>query len=288
MNNQNGIALFTDLDGTLLQSDRKASERSLRTLEELGRRGIWRAVVTGRSFFSAKTVLPDSFPIDFLVTSSGAGVFDFRDLTLVGSHALPEAAVRRVMEYLISERFDFMVHAPVPDNHTFEYLEHGAHNPDFLRRCQFNAQFCQELDPEHPRYKDASQFLVVCPEVADPVGTHQKLSQALSDLTVIRTTSPSDHRSTWFEIFPAHVSKAQASTWLCGHLGVDSERSLAVGNDYNDADLLEWCGFSFVVGNAPDPLKEQFSVVSDHNSDGFSEAIEQWLGSVASGVGDGG
>ncbi len=277
------LALFTDLDGTLLQSDRKASERSLETLKSLGRKNIWRAVVTGRSLMSARTVLPDTFPIDFLVTSSGVGIFDFRDQTLVESHALSAGAVRLVADHLIDTGFDFMVHAPVPENHTFEYWEQNEHNPDFLRRRQYNAEFCQPLDPGSPRHSRASQFLVVCPREADPWRTHDALSNALPDLTVIRTTSPSDHQSTWFEIFPRHVSKSRSAARLCERLGADAERSAAVGNDYNDSDMLQWCGFPFVVQNAPEPLRKRFPVVSDHNADGFSEAVQRWLGDVEPG-----
>ena len=283
LDKRTNLALFTDLDGTLLQSDRKASARSLEMLKTLGRKNIWRAVVTGRSLMSARTVLPDTFPIDFLISSSGVGVFDFRDQTMVESHSLSAEVVRRVTHYLIEMGFDFMVHAPVPENHTFEYWEQNEHNPDFLRRRQYNAEYCRPLNPGCPRHSRASQFLVVCPSEADPWRTHDALSNALTELTVIRTTSPSDHQSTWFEIFPRHVSKARSAARLCERLGVDAGRSAAVGNDYNDSDMLQWCGFPFVVQNAPKPLRERFPVVPDHNADGFSEAVQRWLDDVQSG-----
>ncbi|MDE3001446.1 MAG: HAD family hydrolase [Gemmatimonadota bacterium] len=277
------LALFTDLDGTLLQSDRRASVRSLDTLRALGRKNVWRAVVTGRSHLSARTVLSDTFPIDFLITSSGVGVFDFRDQTLVESHSLSTGDVRRVTRFLIDGGYDFMVHAPVPENHTFEYWEQNAHNPDFVRRHRNNAEHCRPLKPGCPGNGRASQFVVVCPTVADPWRTHDALSNALKDLSVIRTTSPSDHRSTWFEIFPKHVSKARSAARLCERLGVDARRSAAVGNDYNDSDMLQWCGFPFVVRNAPEPLRARFPVVSDHNADGFSEAVQRWLDGIEHG-----
>lgn len=270
-------ALFTDLDGTLLQSDRKASARSLETLKMLGRKRICRVVVTGRSHMSATTVLPDTFPIDYLITSSGVGIFDFRDQTLVESHSLSNDVVCLVTGYLIDAGFDFMVHAPVPDNHTFEYWEQSEHNPDFLRRRQNNAEHGRPLNPGRPGNGRASQFLVVCPVEADPSRTHNTLCKDLKDLSVIRTTSPSDHQSTWFEIFPRQVSKARSAARLCERLGADAGLSAAVGNDYNDLDMLQWCAFPYVVRNAPEPLRKRFPVVSNHNADGFSEAVRKWL-----------
>ena len=279
---RSGLALFTDLDGTLLQSDRKASVRSLETLKKLGGKNVWRTVVTGRSHMSARTVLSESFPIDFLITSSGVGVFDFRDQTLVESHSLSAGDVRRVTGHLIDGGYDFMVHAPVPENHTFEYWEQNENNPDFVRRRQYNAEHCRPLNPGCPGNGRASQFVVVCPTETDPWRTHDALSKALEDLSVIRTTSPSDHQSTWFEIFPKHVSKARSAARLCERLGVDAGRTAAIGNDYNDLDMLQWCGFPFVVQNAPEPLQSRFPVVSEHNADGFSEAVQRWLDGVES------
>ena len=64
--------------------------------------------------------------------------------------------------------------------------------------------------------------------------------------------------------------------WVCNHYGLDSKTCLAVGNDYNDLDLLLWSNFSRVVANAPLYLRRQFTMVSDYRNDGFSEAVSEW------------
>ena len=51
---------------------------------------------------------------------------------------------------------------------------------------------------------------------AGPGAEHADLTRALAPLTVIRTTSPLDHRSSWFEVFPPGVTKATgAAYYLC-------------------------------------------------------------------------
>ena len=57
-------AVFTDLDGTLLNSSQRLSDINRQTLTSLGRAGICRVVATGRSLYSARRVLDDAFPID--------------------------------------------------------------------------------------------------------------------------------------------------------------------------------------------------------------------------------
>jgi len=51
----------------------------------------------------------------------------------------------------------------------------------------------------------------------------------------------------------------------------------AVGNDFNDTDMLEEAGMSFVVANSPEKMKSKFKNVSSCNENGFSEAVEDFL-----------
>ncbi len=116
-----GRAVFTALDGTLLGSDQKLSPTNHDALEALGQHGILRVVVTGRSLFSCRRVLDRSFPIDLLVTASGAGIFSFPRFELLFDQALTETEVSESIEVLNALKLDFMVHDPVPDNHRFRW-----------------------------------------------------------------------------------------------------------------------------------------------------------------------
>ena len=74
------------------------------------------------------------------------------------------------------------------------------------------------------------------------------------------------------------VSKSGTVAFLAERHGVTAERTLAIGNDYNDVDLLEWAGRSYVTANAPEDLKERFPVVKGNDHGGVAEAIRRWLG----------
>ena len=270
--------LFTDLDGTLLDRDSKLSWRNRQALRDLGDRGVLRAVVTGRNLFSAQKVLTEEFPIEYLITSNGAGIFDFRSGELLKSYHLSQETTFATIEMLLSMKVDFMVHAPVPDNHNFEFHGNGMENHDFSIRCERYRDSCSPMNPRHPGVKRASQFLVVATPDKDPESLHRAFQDSFPALSIIRTTSPLDHRSCWIEMFPPAVSKAKAADWLSQYLGMERRSSLAVGNDYNDLDLLEWCHRSAVVANAPAELRSKFAVVSGHDRDGFAEAVESWIG----------
>jgi hydroxymethylpyrimidine pyrophosphatase-like HAD family hydrolase len=103
---------------------------------------------------------------------------------------------------------------------------------------------------------------------------YSTLARELYRIKIIRTTSPIDGLSTWLELFPMSVSKAVAAEYLCTLHTIDRSEVMAIGNDYNDMDLLSWAGTAFVVPSAPDELLKKFTAVEG----GLSNAIETWLG----------
>ena len=121
----------TDLDGTLLRSDRTFAEADLNALKKLGDLHITRAIATGRSLFSFNTVADSRLPIDFVIFSTGAGVTHFPEGKLVSSVSLEESEVKRAMQVLIEAKLDIMVHHPIPENHRFAYVAFNSGNTDF-------------------------------------------------------------------------------------------------------------------------------------------------------------
>lgn len=63
---------------------------------------------------------------------------------------------------------------------------------------------------------------------------------------------------------------------MASSLNVSPTDTMAVGNDYNDVDLLEWAAHGFIVDNAPDDLKCRFQQVGSNNNGGVAEAVNRW------------
>ncbi|HEX38028.1 MAG TPA: HAD family phosphatase [Candidatus Cloacimonetes bacterium] len=269
MKKSNIKIVFTDLDGTLLRQDRQIGGRDLNTLHKLGKAGINRVLATGRSLFSLRRVLPDDFPIDYVVFSCGVGCMDWRKKEILTSNTLPKKQVQKIIATLIEQEIDFMVHKPVPDNHHFHYHRARESNPDFDRRLSFYADYGTPLKVNAVYSCDASQALAILSDE----GQFYQICEKLRNVRVIRTTSPLDHTSIWVEIFPEHVSKGHAAEWLCDHLSIPRNSSIGIGNDYNDIELLEWTHYSFVVDNAPQELRDRFNATSSNQCHGFSEVI---------------
>jgi HAD superfamily hydrolase (TIGR01484 family) len=278
-NDRTPCGLFVcDFDGTLLRSDRSFSDTDLNALIRLGELGIIRAVATGRSIYSINTVSISDLPVDFILFSSGAGICHHPGGRIIRKISLETHEVDLAIKILKTNNLDFMVHHPIPDNHFFSYFESTSDNPDFKNRIALYHQFAKPLEKAVDGFGNATQLLAILPPT-DNRPVIAALKNALPGFNIIQTTSPLDGQSTWIEIFPATVSKSLTTAWLCAAYGLQADRALSVGNDYNDLDLLEWAGCSFVVNNAPHDLKKRFPAVASNNDNGVAEAVNRWLAS---------
>ena len=161
--NQNIEMVITDLDGTLLNNSREVSLNDMKSLYWLGENDIVRVIATGRNFFSLNKAIKDNFPIDYLIFSSGAGVYDWKNKTLMHSQNLPDYEVEQISRILISNKIDFMIHEIIPENHKFIYHRSENYNPDFERRINVYNDFAFELDTDTEKYDHACQILAVFP-----------------------------------------------------------------------------------------------------------------------------
>ena len=268
-----------DFDGTLLRSDRSFSDTDLDALIRLGKLGIIRAVATGRSLYSINTVSISELPVDFILFSSGAGIVRHPGGRIIRKVSLEPREVSLAINILRAHDLDFMVHHPIPDNHYFSYVESTPGNPDFKRRIELYRQFAEPLETAADGFGNATQLLAILPP-ADNRAVITTLEKALPGFNIIQTTSPLDGKSTWIEIFPTSISKSQTAAWLSAAYGLNADQVLSIGNDYNDLDLLEWAGCSFVVDNAPHDLKSRFPVVASNDESGVAEAINRWLDTI--------
>ncbi len=254
--------LFTDFDGTLFTRKRAISEEDVRILQWLGREGIVRVIATGRSYFSIRKVIPANFPVDYIILSSGAGIMEWPGKQLLKTHVISGRTSDRLIDLFRKHKLSFFVHNPLPDNHHFYYF--GAKNvhADFNRRLALYADFAQPL-ALRPSDQPSSQFLLINTNLSH---VRSFIRPYASRLNIIKATSPLDGKSLWVEIFAAGVSKQHAGQWLCHRLNIAQANTLAIGNDYNDVDLLRWCARSYVVPEAPQELLKTFTCVTGNDS----------------------
>ncbi|MCG8616835.1 MAG: Cof-type HAD-IIB family hydrolase, partial [Desulfobacterales bacterium] len=228
-----------------MSDERRIHPRDLETLARLKTSGIVTAIATGRSLFSFYRALDQMdlarsrLPVDYLIFSTGAGIVSLDDGNLLLSRDIPRAGIGEICRCFDGMGYDYMVHKAIPDTPQFLYKESGLnHNPDFYHRIELYPDFGSPLEGGANLYERATEVLAILPGGVHPEEL-SRIQGQLADFSVIHATSPLDHRSAWIEVFHPEVSKSRSVNWLTDKLGISQDKVVAVGNDYNDHDLLE-------------------------------------------------
>ena len=277
------MIFVTDFDGTLYSDNHTVSSVDLKTLNKLGELNIKRVIATGRTLFSVLKVIPNDFPIDYLVFSSGAGVMEWKSKEILKSYSLNKIQIEKILKILKENRYDFMLQKKIPDNHYFYYHKLSSEKSDFDTRCAIYSAYCKELDDKTAaELQEACQFVIIIPY--DPLVSQEDIYEGLKDklkeidgLYIVRATSPIDRKTTWIEIFPDGVSKAYGIKTIADLLSSNYNSIGAVGNDYNDIEMLKWVKNAFIVENAPEVLKKDFIIVKSNNENGFTDAVNKYF-----------
>lgn len=267
----------TDLDGTLFTDDKTVSHQDLDTLARLRAKGVVVVAATGRSLYSFHRALAqidmdtDSWPLDFLIFSTGAGVLKFKKNEIIRDLPISRSDVMHITACFEQMQLDYMVHNAIPDTHYFMFRSHGRDNPDFFQRIVLYQSFASPLTADTPVFETATQVLAVMPPKVS-LAQVAEIQASLSGYSVVHATSPLDHQSVWIEVFHPRVSKSHAAAWLARQLDIPQSRVVAVGNDYNDQDLMDWAGQKFWVANAPAEFDTGVRLSVSNNEHGVTRA----------------
>jgi len=265
----------TDLDGTFLRNDKSISKENLETLKFLGEKGIYRVIATGRNLKKTMEVVDSSVPFDYVVFSSGAGVYDLKQDKLIFYRNINEDSVQRIVDFLIANDLNFHLFKPVPENYQCWFYRGSLSCSEFENYFEFNQSQSEPLPVESPLNSEACQFLVVFPDDLNRfLALKSEIEQLFPDVKVVRTSSPLETGYIWMEIFHPQVSKGNGVRFVCDTLKIDHEHTLGIGNDYNDLDLLEFTNYSYLVANGPSEIRDRFLAADSNEDNAFAKAVE--------------
>ncbi len=268
--------LATDIDGTLLNPQFQISEGDLEALRRAHAAGIEIVLVTGRRHTFA---LPIAKQLGFdlwLISSNGAitrslaGETFHRDL-------MPAETCRRLCGAMREFRGNTVL--------TFDTDAKGAIVLERLDDLSGSIRRWLEKNMEYIE-------LVVPIERAlasDPVqtmfcGSMARMGQALRALevagmseavTTLRTEYPARDLSI-VDVLNAGCSKGHALERWAAHRGYRREEVMAVGDNHNDVEMLEFAGYPVIMGNACAELRGRGWTVTRGNDDcGVAAAVEE-------------
>jgi Cof subfamily protein (haloacid dehalogenase superfamily) len=271
--------LATDIDGTLLNPQFQVSRGDLMALRRAHSAGIEIVLVTGRRHAFA---LPIAKQLGFdlwLISSNGAVTRSLAGETF-HRDMMPAETCRK----LCGAMQEFRGHTVL----TFDKESKGAIVLEGLDQLGSSIRRWLEKNMEY------IEFVVPIEDalVSDPVqamfcGTMARMNQALRSLdgagmdgtvTVLRTEYP-ERDLAMIDVLNAGGSKGHALERWATHRGVCREEVMAIGDNHNDVEMLEFAGHPVIMGNACAELRSRgWTVTRGNDACGIAAAVDLALG----------
>ncbi len=245
-----------DIDGTLLDSTGRLSGENASTIAEAGARGIEIVIVTGRRFHSAR-MIAQGLPCTTEVISSNGALIKSPDGQTHYRRLLASTTARRVLEATAEFRpyagviFDRPAEAQI----IFENIDwDGPFIGPYLRRHRDQVAEIQPLtaclNGEDPV---EVMFIGECDRIRLAVETLAELPGA-RDYT-LALTEYLQRGLSMFDVLAPGVSKGAALAEWAQRRGIQRDEIMAIGDNWNDREMLEYAGLPIIMGNAVAELK---------------------------------
>lgn len=265
-----------DLDGTLLDSQKRVSQRNLDALEKARRMGVLIVPVTGRPAQGLPQAVLDLPGLRYAVTSNGATIRDLQeDRFLLEKHLTP-ADCLRVLEAcadfdMIREVFrEGVGYLTRADRDILLARYQGTPMLEYvLGTRRVLPGTLEAFLREDPRPVEELFFLTDSPE------RKEALRQRLSVLPDISFADPFPRD---LEVMAGGIDKGAAFLYLLEHLGIRPAETLALGDGGSDLPLLKAAGIGVAMGNAlPFVQAEADWVTASCDEDGVALALERFV-----------
>jgi Cof subfamily protein (haloacid dehalogenase superfamily) len=266
-----------DVDGTLLDSRGRLPAENLAAITEAAARGIRIAIVTGRSFFFAlPAVQPLPDPLT-LVVHNGA-IARTRNGDTLMRRLMPRELALDVLAATTSWRDAAVVIFDRPLAGQMIYDRMDWEHPNRSRFRDRNREIIEQVtsledaiteDPIQVAYNGSVSAMR---HVMEALATHpasERLSVSLTEY---------EHRDfSLVDVSAAGTTKGTGLAAVASLLGISRAAVMAVGDNYNDREMLEWAGIGVVMANAaPDLHAAGLERTSSNDEAGLGAAIRRF------------
>jgi len=280
--------LALDLDGTLLDSRGEISGKNVEAIQQAERKGVLVTIATGRRFRDA---LPVALQLKLnapVVCHNGALLKYAQNLETVAVSLVPRKTVREILRVGREFGGDALLSAdpngkgvllydrisaeniPLQKYVAWSKRLHGAEAEEAVIHVENLETMVDEIETVHISFSGT---------LAPMAHLEMILRGELSDTATVLTTVYPRLDFTLIDILPPDASKGIGVEKLALINNLTAENVMAVGDNFNDLEMLEYAGTSVVMGNASPELLERpdfFSTLSN-DENGVALAIEKFI-----------
>ena len=260
-----------DLDGTLLTTQKRITDRTKKALEGAFAAGLEPVVVTGRPLSGLPEELEEIPQIRYAITSNGAVTTDLHTGTAFRSRLIQPSIAEKIVPVPEEAGWIYSVFIngigycnPATYGHLRKFFA-GTVLDTYVQRSRRRADDMESLIRASAGVEN---IWIVCnnPEQAASLGDQ---IQKQWDLQIFRT-APND-----IEAGALGADKGAALKDLYQFLKIKRENVFAIGDNHNDLTMLQTAGTAIAMGNATEEIRRIAHQITDTNDeDGVAKVLE--------------
>jgi hypothetical protein len=267
-----------DLDGTLLNSRREVSEGNRRALLQAVERDVQVVIVTGRRFHSALPLVSQLPCVVNLITSNGALIANSSGEVLHRDF-LPQQVAREVLEAVREFRpYSVAIFHTAGRGQVTMQDNAAADGP--LNWYTQNSPQCLRLVPDLESALDTDPIQVMIggpPSRIEPAETRLEGSAVRPRIHVTWTKYLTTDISI-LDILNRGCSKGRALRIWAERCGIQPREIMALGDNFNDLEMLQYAGLPVLMGNhCPDLHRPEWIKTLANDEDGVAAAIQNYV-----------
>ena len=260
-------AVFSDIDGTLLNHAHVVTEPTRNAIHKLTDKDILFALASSRSPAGIEPIIKKNGFKCGMIAFGGALILD-EQRNIIYEKGMPVSTAGNVIDFLEKNCAQVAWNIYTADT----WLVKDINDP----RIQHEEQVV-ETSARKGTIKDLESNTIVdkilCMCALEKLSeTEQAVRQTFPALSVARSSN------TLLEIMQQGVNKAEAVRRLCAARKIDMDHTMAFGDNYNDLEMLEAVKYGVAMGNAPEEIKKKARLITrDNEQDGMAYILEKIL-----------
>lgn len=261
--------IAVDVDGTLVNSEKKITPKTRDALIAAGKAGHKVVIVSGRPTAGVLSLAEELNFDEFgglLSNFNGGSITNYATGELIANHTLDVDLAKEILAHTRELDIDLII----PDGDRIisdkdsKYLEIER---DLLN---VNSEVIENIRDEIDFAPNKLLF-------ANDEEILDEIIPGLSEKFIDRTSQVRSTRY-YYEIMPQGLSKGKSLLEIADHYGIDQADIIAFGDEMNDETMIEVAGVGVAMGNAVEPIKQIADYVTlSNDEDGIADYLYKFV-----------
>ena len=270
--------LGIDVDGTLITDDGHITEKVYNALDKAVSAGWEFVIASGRTYYAAQSIIGRLPFLNYAILSNGACIMDVKKNQVLHLETLTPEVVREVVRVTREQ-------GAIPALYNTDIFHQAVYYETIDGACEFFKWYVTE-DKRCERVDDIMEYtdnvlqvgMIAARDIIFSIRDGLDMSGAR--ILALPFESPrfgGKNRDFWFlQVVNTQAVKIDALRKISRWLDIPDGRLIAVGDNYNDADMIKNADVGIAMGNAPDEIKElAHEVVGSNNGSGLVEVVDR-------------